>query len=149
MLPLILAAVGMAKGISDAQQAEKDKYAEAMRDAAMIKYSPWSGIDPNKAAGKSYASASPSSGALAGGAAGFQTAQNADNSGADSDYRKAVADFYKSQNPAKPNMAGPQAAASAGPNLSPYAGLSVQGQPNLLQGQAVTDMPYGSGFGDA
>lgn len=154
MLPLILAAIGAAKGIEDQKQATADKYAEAQRDAAMIKWSPWSGIDPNKFANKTYATQSADSSALAGGAAGYQAADNIKNSGADSDYRKSVSDYYKSKTaapaPASNPAGGANAQSAAAQNFySPYAGLSVQGQPNLLQGQAIQDVPYGSGFGDA
>lgn len=135
MLPLILAAIGAAKGIEDQKQASEDKYAEAKRDAAMVKWSPWSGIDPNKFAGKTYATQNADSSALAGGTSGYQLADNLKNSGADADYRKAVTDYYKSKTGAKVGVIGVNGAAQQ--DYTPYSGLGD----NLLQGQAVQDLP--------
>jgi hypothetical protein len=98
MLPLILAAAGAIKGDEDAQEAARQKQAEAIRDAAMIRYSPWSGIDANKFAGKSYATPSATSQGLAGALSGYQGGADIKNSQADQAYRKQVADYYTQKN---------------------------------------------------
>lgn len=139
MLPAILAGLGLVKGIGDAKQAREDKNAEALRDAAMIKWSPWSKIDANKFAGNNYTTTSQG---LAGGLAGLQAGQNIENAVADTDYRKAIAAKYKRDLAGGTKDGGGDGEALQPEvvkyNFSPYSAVNSE---NLLKGQAVKDMP--------
>lgn len=117
MLPLILAGAGLLQGLEDAKEAKKEKQAEAVRDAAMIRFSPWSGISADKFAGKNYATPSATTGAIAGAASLGQTGLNIQNSMQDQAFKKALAKYYASKTPygflgqddeEKPLMAGDQ-----------------------------------------
>lgn len=98
MNPLAIGAiVGGAKGLFDASRDRQEKEAAAKSDAAAIRFSPWSGLNVSHLVGKSYNPQSILSSMLAGGASGLQTGANIDNAFADSDYRKSLADYYKSK----------------------------------------------------
>lgn len=138
---------GLVKGYADSKAQEEEQREQAKADAVAIKYSPWSGLNADKLIGKSYHRDSALSGALAGGAAGVQVGNNIANSEADLKYRNAVSDYYKSKTPVTTGVEAAKATAPAA--LSPYGSLDVSGAENLLKGQAVRNMPYGMGFGDA
>lgn len=138
MLQGILAGAGVVKGLLDAESERKRKMAQAGSDAAAIRFSPWSGINVGNLVGRDYSSQDPLSGALAGGASGFQTGANIENASVDKDLAKAKAEYYKSKipisNPAK---------------ATPYSDLStLLEDEDYLKGQAVRNMPYGMGVGD-
>lgn len=116
MLPLILAGAGLLQGMEDSKEAKKEKQAEAIRDAAMIRYSPWSGIGADKFAGNSYRTPSATTSGLAGATSFGQTGLNIENSLQDKDFKKKLAAYYASKTPygmlddpeEKPLMAGDQ-----------------------------------------
>lgn len=110
MLPLILAGAGLLQGMEDSKEAKKAKQAEALRDAAMIRFSPWSGISPDKFAGNNYRTPSATTGGLAGAASFGQTGVNIENSIQDQAFKKQLAEYYKNK-------------MASGGSMSPYGAL--------------------------
>jgi len=112
MLPLLLAGAGLLQGMEDSKEQKKDKQAQAIRDAAMIRYSPWSGISADKFAGNNYATPSATSSGLAGAAALGKTGLNFENAMADQDLAKQMAKYYTANQPTTDSRPSPAVGSS-------------------------------------
>ena len=97
-MPIAAAALlGLIQGSEENKSQQAQKQSQALRDAAMIRYSPWSKIDPNKFADNTYTTPSATTAGLAGASSLGQAALNVQNGINDQAYKKQIADYYSKQ----------------------------------------------------